>query len=118
MTRVKSIAWNGVMASVLSMGLVLSGFFAGPSHALTLVKNGKIDPEELKALTAIMQQRHGDAYAEQFQKAFAKTRDPGRELFRVMPNCFINQQLMHFSGTPLSVTFRPTEVNTCFFCHQ
>jgi hypothetical protein len=88
------------------------------SRALTLVKDGKIDPVALKEIEGIMRLRHGEEYCDLFQKALSKTREPGRELFRVQPNCFINQELMHFSGTPLSVTFRPKEVNTCLFCHQ
>lgn len=94
-------------------------FFVVPdSQALMLVKDGKIDPVALKEILGIMRQRHGIEYCDLFEKALSKTREPGHELFRVQPNCFINQELMHFSGTPLSVTFRPTEVNTCLFCHQ
>jgi len=93
--------------------------FAVPgSQALTLVKDGKIDPVALKEIEGIMRLRHGEEYCDLFEKALSKTREPGHELFRVQPNCFINQELMHFSGTPLSVTFRPKEVNTCLFCHQ
>lgn len=97
---------------------LLAVAFAHPALALTLVKDGRLDPAAWSELLAVMKARHGEEYASGLSKAMGRTREPGRELFRVMPNCFINQELMHFSGTPLSVTFRPTEVNTCLFCHQ
>lgn len=99
-------------------GFLLIFLFVSPSFALTLVKNGRVDPEAWAQILAIMKARHGEEYATSLAKAFQQTREPGRELFRVMPQCFINQELMHFSGTPLSVTFRPTEINSCLFCHQ
>ncbi len=99
-------------------GILLILLQPATSPALTLVKDGHIDAEAWAELLSIMKARHGQEYANSFEKAFSHTKEPGHELFRVMPNCFINQELMHFSGTPLSVTFRPTEVNTCLFCHQ
>jgi hypothetical protein len=98
---------------------VILGLAPAPSaSALTLVKDGRVDPAAWEEVLSILRARHGQEYAAGLAKAFGRTHEPGRELFRVMPNCFINQGLMHFSGTPLSVTFRPTEVNTCLFCHQ
>src|SRR3989344_3376520 len=91
---------------------------APSASALSLVKDGRVDPAAWEEVVGIMKARHGQEYAAGLAKAFGRTHEPGRELFRVMPNCFINQELMHFSGTPLSVTFRPTAVNTCLFCHQ
>ena len=117
--RSRSVFPIPVSLFVLSFVSFVTLLFLSPSsHALTLVKDGRIDPEALAEVVSIMKARHGDIYAVSFEEALGKAKEPGKELFRVMPNCFINQLLMHFSGTPLSISFRPSETNTCLFCHQ
>jgi hypothetical protein len=113
--------WNHPLnrTGVALAAVAILGFAHAPSaSAFTLVKDGRVDPAAWEEVLSILRARHGQEYAAGLAKAFGRAHEPGRELFRVMPNCFINQGLMHFSGTPLSVTFRPTEVNTCLFCHQ